>query len=188
MSNSPFLRVSDFLSTRRRRGISLFRDWIEPGPDLSVIDVGGGTGAATELFTKGCGQVVILEPEFRKLEYARRRRNGMKLVEGVAENIPLSDEQFDMALAMASFHHLRDHDKALTEMKRVLKPGGRIMIFEFDPTTPQGKLSRFFENDVLRHGCTFHPPAELKSEVEGHGFREISIRPAPLGYVLTAKK
>jgi ubiquinone/menaquinone biosynthesis C-methylase UbiE len=59
-------------------------------------------------------------------------RPNIKFVEGVAENMPLPDGYFDKVVASASFHHFPDQDKALEEMKRVLKPDGKIIILEID--------------------------------------------------------
>ncbi len=189
MPNSPFLRVQDFLNTRAREAILPHIVWsIEPESEARLLDVGGGTGAAAERFAKGSTEVVVLEPDRKKREYGRTRRIHLRFVEGSAENIPFPDEHFDRAVALVSFHHVKDQDKALDEIRRVLKPSGRVVFHEFDPESPRGKLNRFFENDVMGHECTFLLPSELKERLERHGFQDVSVESVMVGYVLNATK
>ena len=89
----------------------------------SLLHIGGNTGKITEAYSNNCKDVVVLEPH----------RPNIKFIEGGAENIPLPDEYFDKVVASASFHHSSDQDSALEEMKRVLKPDGKIIILEIDP-------------------------------------------------------
>lgn len=189
MPNSPFLRVQDFLNTRAREAVlpHIVRS-IDPGPEVRLLDVGGGTGAAADRFARRFNEVIVLEPDRKKREYGRIRRNHLRFVEGSAENIPFPDEHFDRAVALVSFHHVTDQDKALKEIRRVLKASGRLVFLEFDPASRRGKLNRFFENDVMGHECAFLRPSELKEKVERHGFQDVSVKPVMAGYVLTATK
>jgi ubiquinone/menaquinone biosynthesis C-methylase UbiE len=66
---------------------------------------------------------------------AEQNRPYIKFVEGGVENIPLPSEHFDRVVASASFHHFPDQDRGLEEMKRVLKPDGKMSIIEIDPNT-----------------------------------------------------
>jgi len=97
--------------------------------------------------------VLVLEPKHSIVEYGRSHRSNIKFVEGGAENIPLPDEYFDKVVASASFHHFSDQDKALEEMKRVLKPDGKIIILEIDPNTPRGK--RLFCETLFHTGAKY---------------------------------
>ena len=95
------------------------------------------------------------------VEYGKSRRPNIKFVEGEAENIPLPDAYFDKVVASASFHHFSDHDKALEEMKRVLKPDGKIIILEIDPNTRRGERLKFCET-VFHTGAKLYQPAQLR--------------------------
>jgi ubiquinone/menaquinone biosynthesis C-methylase UbiE len=90
-----------------------------------------------------------LEPKHSIVQHGRSNRPRIKFVEGEEENISLPDEHFDKVVASAWFHHFSDQDKALGEMKRVLKPGGKIIILEIDPNTPKGK--RLFLRDTISY-------------------------------------
>lgn len=189
MRDSPILRIQDFMNVRARAGMmgQIVRS-LEPGPDVRLLDVGGGTGAAVDLFASGCREIVVLEPEARKAEYGERRRGHLTFVRSGAESIPFPDAYFDRETALVSFHHILDQDRALGEMHRVLKPSGRVLFLEFDPGSPRTKLARFWENDVMGRGCTFLRPEELRERAERHGFRDVKVEPAFAGYVLTAAK
>ncbi len=110
----------------------------------------------------------------------------LRFVEGYAESIPFPDGYFDRAVALVSLHHTKDQAKALREIRRVLTSSGRVVVHEFNPDSPRGKVSRFLENDVMGHGCSFVTSAELREKVEHAGFRDITVEPAPMGYLLTA--
>jgi ubiquinone/menaquinone biosynthesis C-methylase UbiE len=152
-----------------------------------LLDVGGNTGKITEAYSNNCREVIVLEPKRSILKYGRSRRPHIKFVEGAAENIPLPDEYFDKVVASASFHHFSDHDKALEEMKRVLKPDGKIIILEIDPNTARGKYLKFCET-LLYTGAKLYQPAQLSKKVEEHNLQVLSIDSTTLGYFLTAVK
>jgi len=186
---SAYLTLEDFFTVRLRRWQRphLLR-LIGPGPETRILDVGGGTGAATSAYTAGSREVVILEPSRKKVDHGRRQRSGIRFAEGTAEEIPFPDGSFDRVVSLASFHHFRDQARGLREIHRVLNEGGRLVIFDVDPGTSQGKVSRFFENDVMGNGCTFSDPARTRDLAVGAGFAEVSVQPVGPGYFLSASK
>jgi ubiquinone/menaquinone biosynthesis C-methylase UbiE len=90
-------------------------------------------------------------------------------------------------VASASFHHFSDQDEALEEMKRVLKPDGKIIILEIDPNTPRGKRLKFCES-LFHTGAKLHQPAQLSKKIQAHNLQVLSIDSTDLGYFLTAVK
>ena len=117
----------------------------------------------------------------------RYHRPNIKFIEGSAESIPLPDNYFYKVVASASFHHFLDQDKALEEIKRVLKPHGKIIILEIDPDTPRGKRLKFCE--ILFHtGAKLYQPSQLSKRVEEHDLRVSPVVHTDLGYFLTAAK
>lgn len=152
-----------------------------------LLDVGGNTGKITEVYARDCKEVVVLEPKHAVVEYGRKYRPHIKYVEAGAENIPLPAEHFDKVVASASFHHFPNQDRGLEEMKRVLKPDGKMIIIEIDPNTGRGKRLKICEG-ILHTGAKFYEPLQLKKKVEDHGLEVLSINSTPLGYFLTAVK
>ncbi len=107
---------------------------VKPGD--RVLDVGTGTGnSALPFLQSGC-TVVGLDPSERMLELARRKASPwedrllLQRAEAPFLSIPCADAEFDAVVSAYAFHHLDDEEKrrAVVEMKRVLKPGGRIVI------------------------------------------------------------
>jgi ubiquinone/menaquinone biosynthesis C-methylase UbiE len=161
--------------------------YIDIKPNDVLLDVGGNTGKITEVYAKGCKEIVVLEPKHAVVEYGRRYRPHIKFVEGEVENIPLSDEYFDKVVASASFHHFPNQDRGLEEMKRILKSNGKMTILEIDPTTGNGKRLKVCES-ILHTGAKFYEPFQLRNKVEDHGMKVLSVKSTNLGYFLTAMK
>jgi ubiquinone/menaquinone biosynthesis C-methylase UbiE len=176
-----------FLNLGSKKRIQLMLQYIDIKPNDVLLDVGGNTGKITEVYAKGCKEIIILEPKYGLVQYGRTYRPHIKFVEGGVENIPLPSEHFDRVVASVSFHHFPDQDKGLEEMKRVLKPDGKMSIVEIDPNTGRGKRLKICER-ILHTGAKFYEPFELKKKVEDHGFQVLSVKCSNLGYFLTAVK
>lgn len=101
----------------------------------------------------------------------------------------MPDEYFDTIVASLSFSSFtRDHDKGLEEMKRVLKPSGRLIIFESNPITTRGKVLILIEN-LFHTGAKFYEPFQLSKKLsEEHSLKVISVDSISIGYFLIASK
>ena len=138
------IRVAEWLSVRKRADdLETLRSLLAPLDGVRLLDVGGGAGAATERFAAGCGEVVVLEPDRRKVALGRRRRPSMRFEMGHAERIPFPDGAFDRVVSVVAFHHMEDQDQALDEMRRVLRPSGRIVLLELPPSRAPGRIMRW---------------------------------------------
>lgn len=165
--------------------VQVMSEYVDIRSDDVILDIGGNTGKVTEAYSNNCKEVVVLEPKRNVVEYGKSHRPNIKFVEGEAENIPLPDAYFDKVVASASFHHFSDHDKALEEMKRVLKPDGKIIILEIDPNTRMGERLKFCET-VFHTGAKLYQPAQLSKKIQAHNLEVLSIDSTTIGYFLTA--
>lgn len=108
-------------------------------PPGRVIDVGCGTGAlATRLAGNGY-EVAGLDPSQGMLEVMRKRTPEVEAVQGSAIEMPFGDAEFDLSLCVATMHHIAEPDavrRALVEMVRVVKPAGRILVWDHNPRNP----------------------------------------------------
>src|SRR2546428_10940684 len=110
------IRIQEFLSVRRRAAdLRMLKDLVVPSRDVRLLDVGGGAGAATERFAAGCREIVVLEPDPRKVALGRRLRPAIRFDEGRAPTLPLPDPSFYRVVAVTAFHHLAAHNPALTQ-------------------------------------------------------------------------
>lgn len=165
--------------------VQVMSEYVDIRSEDVILDIGGNTGKVTEAYSNNCKEVIVLEPKRNVVEYGKSRRPNIKFVEGEAENIPLPDAYFDKIVASASFHHFSDHDKALEEMKRVLKPDGKIIILEIDPNTRRGERLKFCET-VFHTGAKLYQPAQLSKKIQAHNLEVLSIDSTTIGYFLTA--
>jgi ubiquinone/menaquinone biosynthesis C-methylase UbiE len=155
------------------------RKWIQPSPEIRLLDVGGGTGAVTALYAAECGEVVIVEPAQARVAHGRPRRPGIRFQIGRAESLPFPDADFDRVVAMLSMHHTADPEAAFAEMFRVLRPGGRLVVQEVSPDSKKGK--RLIRWAPAAHAATLLTPEDMTRKLEAAGFASITSEPAMAG-------
>jgi len=122
-------------------------------PGEKVLDVGCGTGTLaieSKQRVGATGLVFGIDPGAQQIARARSKaawRNvSIDFQIGVIERLPFSDQTFDVVLSTIMLHHLSDSLKrqGLSEIARVLKPGGRLVIADFNrPKEGQDQSSRF---------------------------------------------
>lgn len=99
----------------------------------SVLDVGCGDGTlATEFYRKGASFVVGCDPDPHMISKATAQtmaeRDAMSYLLGRAEHLPFHDQSFDVVTAITVLCFVEQRSRAMEEMARVLKPGGRLVI------------------------------------------------------------
>ena len=113
---------------------------VQPGD--RVLDACCGTGdLALEAERQG-GQVVGLDFSERMLERARRKSQTVEWLQGDLLALPFEDASFDAATVGFGVRNVADLELSLRELRRVLRPGGRLAILEI--TQPRGRLKPFF--------------------------------------------
>ncbi len=97
-----------------------------------VLDVGCGTGALLRRLSHPPALLSGIDPVPEMLAVARQRLpQEVDLREGWAERLPFADEQFDVVVSCNMFHHIQRPVDALREMRRVLRPGGRLVVTDW---------------------------------------------------------
>lgn len=103
-----------------------------------AADIGAGTGFVTEgLIRKGL-KVMAVDQSDAMLKEMRKRFAGAESIEylvGESEKLPLPDESVDYAFANMYLHHVESPLKSIKEMRRILKPGGKLVITDMDKHT-----------------------------------------------------
>jgi len=105
-------------------------------PALTVGDLGCGTGQVSELVAPHVSKVVAVDGSTDMVQAARKRLKGLHQVEvrrGDMEALPIDDGMLDVAIVALVLHHVPEPARALAEINRVLKCGGRVMIVDMQP-------------------------------------------------------
>jgi ubiquinone/menaquinone biosynthesis C-methylase UbiE len=110
-------------------------------PGLSVADIGAGTGLFTWLFAeqvgaKGTVYAVEIAPAFLKYIGDRAARRGLgkvvQTVRSTQETTNLAPGSIDVAFVCATYHHFEHPKKVLASIHQALRPGGRLVVIDFD--------------------------------------------------------
>lgn len=115
-----------------RDGLSGWREAVRrhlsPAPETTLVDVGSGTGQFATAFSDWFGlNVLAVEPSDAMRERIPRRPT-VRVFEGDATSLPLPDDAADAAWLSLVIHHIADLEAAAYEIRRVLRPGGPVLI------------------------------------------------------------
>jgi demethylmenaquinone methyltransferase/2-methoxy-6-polyprenyl-1,4-benzoquinol methylase len=163
-------------------------------PGYRVLDACCGTGDLAVAAEREGGIVTGLDFSPRMLERARRKSDTVTWVEGDLLALPFDDDSFDAATVGFGVRNVADLEGALSELRRVLRPGGKVAILEI--TQPRGILRPFFSlwfdrvvpllGKVLPGGkaYTYLPASvrrfpgaeELAALLERQGFAQVRVR------------
>ncbi len=174
---------------------------------MSVADVGAGTGAFTQLFAEKVGPAgkvyaVDIAPEFLEhiaIESKKLGHDHVRTVKGDQKSTHLPKNSLDVVFLCDVYHHLEKPNLTLASIHAALKPGGRLVMVEFDRR--EGKSKEFilkhvraskkvFINEIQHAGFA---PTELKNAPELQenffvGFRRLDRRPKPTTPVVPEPK
>ncbi|MBM9504886.1 demethylmenaquinone methyltransferase [Actinacidiphila acididurans] len=100
-----------------------------------VLDLGAGTGTSSLPFAEAGAQVVPCDFSLGMLREGKKRHPGLPLTAGDATKLPFADGAFDAATISFALRNVHDPDAALREMRRVVRPGGRLVVCEFSHPT-----------------------------------------------------
>lgn len=150
-----------------------------------VVDVGGGVGRIAKVFIGKVQSMTVVDVSEGMIAECRKH-DGLTCIVGRAEALPFGDASVDVVLIVDAFHHMTDPHDAIADIHRVLKPGGRLIMEEFDPTKWGGKAIVILER-IFRLGSTFYPPAVL-AKMFGVHFTVSIIGEGKGTYYLVAKK
>jgi ubiquinone/menaquinone biosynthesis C-methylase UbiE len=178
-----FAAVYDRLSrlAETRGGMAERREELLAHTYGRVLEIGSGTGLNFAHYPKAVSDVVAVEPDPHMLKRSRvaaaRAPVPVRLEQAGAEEIPLPDAWADFAVTTLVLCTIPDQDLALTEVLRILKPGGRMVFLEHvRADTPrlarwQDRLERPWS--ILGGGC--HPNRDTVAAFEEAGFAIESV-------------
>jgi ubiquinone/menaquinone biosynthesis C-methylase UbiE/DNA-binding transcriptional ArsR family regulator len=105
-------------------------------PEWVVGDLGCGTGQVSAALAPFVARVIAVDGSAAMLQAAKKRLHGIANVElrrGELEALPVDDEKLDAATLMLVLHHVSEPERAVAEIGRVVKPGGRAIVVDMLP-------------------------------------------------------
>ena len=162
-------------------------------PALTVGDLGCGTGQVSELVAPHVAKVIAVDASTDMVQAARKRLKGLNQVEvrrGDMEALPIDDGVLDVAVVALVLHHVPEPARALAEVSRVLRYGGRVLIVDMLPH------DRVEYQQQMGHVWLGFSERTIKKYLEGAGFEKASLSTLPADenakgpslFVATARK
>jgi len=145
-------------------------------PTLVVGDLGCGTGQVSELLAPHVAKVIAVDGSTDMVQAARKRLKGLHHVDvrrGDMEALPLDDAQLDAAVMALVLHHVPEPARALAEMHRVLKAGGRVLIVDMLPH------DRVDYQQQMGHVWLGFAEKTMKKFLDAAGFEKPIVTPLP---------
>jgi ubiquinone/menaquinone biosynthesis C-methylase UbiE len=184
-----FARFFDRLSRLMEKEAGERRDELLEGLSGRVLEIGAGNGLNFRHYPATVEEVVALEPE----AYLRAKAEQAALDapvrvsvrDGVAEPLPFEDDSFDAAIASLVLCTVPDQGRTLSEMKRVLRPGGELRFLEHvrSDRPRKARLQEWLDDAGVQPriagGC--HCARDTVRAIEAAGFRIERVRSFALG-------
>ena len=180
--NPLFARIYTAMSrSAEKTEQSEHRDELLAGLSGRVAEVGAGNGLNFAHYPETVSEVIAVEPEdylrAKAEEAAREARVSVRVVDGLADRIPLDDESVDAAVISLVLCSVPDQQRALAEVRRVIRPGGELRFYEHVRSDNLRAARRQDRITPLwsRCGGGCHPNRATVPEIERAGF-EIESR------------
>jgi ubiquinone/menaquinone biosynthesis C-methylase UbiE len=172
-----------------QRKFAAYRSRVVSAAEGCVLEIGVGSGLNLPFYSQNVLRVIGLDPSPKLLSMARENARGalgpVEFVEGSAETVPLQNGSVDTVVTTWTLCSIPDAGRALCEMRRVLKPGGRLLFVEHgrapDPYVRwwQDRLTPAWKR--IGGGC--HLNRAIGTLIEGAGFQferiETGYMPGP---------
>jgi ArsR family transcriptional regulator len=146
------------------------------GDSWVVGDLGCGTGQVSAALAPFVSRIVAVDASAAMLQAARKRlraHDNVDLRRGELEELPLDDGRLDLAVLTLVLHHVPEPERALREVCRVLKPGGRAAIVDMMPH------DREVYRQQMGHVWLGFEDETLRTLLKGAGFEDLRIVPLP---------
>ncbi len=141
-------------------------------PEKSWVDIGCGTGNYTAALSQAGADIIGVDPSDDMLDQAREKYPEMSWVKGKAEELPFADESFDGAITTLTIHLWDNLIKGFQEVNRVIKPGGKLVIFTSMPHQMKGYWLNEYFPSVIGKSMNMMPGFDsLQATLDRGGWR-----------------
>lgn len=148
----------------------------------NVLEIGSGNGKVAKELLRQFPEITLTATDIDPLmiqEAVRHLPDSVPVLRADVTHLPFPDNSFDCVVSFIMLHHVIEWEKAVREIHRVLRPGGRFIGYDLVKTSPT----------VLLHAVDGSPSKmiladELRDTCDGLGFASIEIETAGLGQVM----
>jgi ubiquinone/menaquinone biosynthesis C-methylase UbiE len=162
-------------------GLADEREALMGGARGATIEIGAGTGLNLAHYPASLERLVLVEPNAHMVKRLRRKveaqRAGAEIVAGPAEQLPFADDSFDTAVVTFVLCTVKDPARALSEVRRVLKPAGRLLFLEHVRSTDE-RIGRRQDRirPLYRALVDCEPNRETLGTITASGFTVEAVR------------
>ncbi len=149
---------------------------VAPAPGQLILDLAAGTGTSSAPFTMAGATTVPCDFSVGMLRVGKRERPLLPFVAGDAMRLPFADETFDAVTIAFGLRNVADPETALTELRRVTRPGGRLVVCEFSKPT-YGPFRRVYDEYLMKALPTV--ATAVSSDPESYVYLAESIKAWP---------
>jgi SAM-dependent methyltransferase len=135
-------------------------------PGRRLADIGGGTGNYALALQREDWQPIVIDRSAEML--ARAADKGLRNVQADAQKLPFDDGAFDGALMISMLHHVEDRWAAMAEARRIIRPGGRLVLMVFTREDAETLwILDYFPSSRSWMEATHPPRADFHAELPG---------------------
>jgi len=150
-------------------------------PEDRILEIGCGIGTVVnDLGSKG-HDITGIDISCEAIEYGRKKYGDIHLEVQAAETLPYEDESFEVVLSFDLFEHIAAIDKHVSEVRRVLRPGGYYLF-----QTPNRYSNIIYETlwtkslQWRQYHPSLHSPGQLRRRMARHGFETQFVKMNPI--------
>ena len=179
-----------FMAATERHGLARHRETLLSAASGRVLEIGGGTGANLAFYGSTVSELVVSEPEEPMASRLERKlgkyRFRTRIIRAPAEELPLEPESFDYAVSTLVLCTVRNPERALAEIRRLLRRNGCLLFIEHVRSQDrklarwQGRLRRPWA--WFGHGCQCN--RATVEAMEASGFSVAELRRDELSHAL----
>ncbi len=157
-----------------------FKNLTNPSRDQKILEVGCGTGGFTDiLINEFCLKINAIDISDVAIKYAKSRfKKNAKFLARNIESSGFPSNEFDIIILSSVLHHFLDHTKMLSEIKRILRPGGKLFGFDPNLSNPliwllRSEKSSFYSRKGITKNEKYLSQSDVIQILNRNGFKNI---------------
>ena len=150
-------------------------------PEDRILEIGCGIGTVVNKLSGKGHDIAGIDISGEAIEYGRKKYGDIRMEVQAAETLPYEDESFEVVLSFDLFEHIAAIDKHISEVRRVLRPGGYYLF-----QTPNRYSNIIYETlwtkslQWRRYHPSLHSPGQLRRRMARHGFETRFVKMNPI--------